>query len=248
MARKATWVDAQKRPFAKKLLGLSGRYSVWEVWSDFITIFACALSNSFDRAHFEKREKEYLRIIGKYEPKEQGVFPDLVAEVTLALEQNPEQDFLGTAFMELELGNDHAGQFFTPYSTCRAMATLSGSGIASRVLEKGYAMLNDPACGAGATLIAACHEAGKQLALFGRDWRNHILVTGQDIDYIVGMMCYIQLSLIGAAGYIKIGDSLAEPMCSGDKLDNYWFTPMYFSDVWHNRRKWHYVDKILRGA
>lgn len=49
-------------------------------------------------------------------------------------------------------------------------------------------------------------------------------------------MCYIQLSLLGVAGYIKVGNSLTEPMCSDDSLENYWFTPIYCSDVWAIRR------------
>lgn len=244
MGSRATRVEIAKRPFVKRIMSLSPRHNLWEVWSDFVTMFACALSNRFDRAHFEEREAMYLKIISKYTEQERKVFPELVADVVLALEEDPEQDFLGSSFMELELGNDHAGQFFTPYDVCRMMASVAGSSFASQVLEKGYATINDCACGAGATLIAACHEAGKQLALFGRNWQNHILVTAQDIDFNVGMMCYIQLSLIGAAGYVKTGNTITDPMCAGDGKKNYWYTPMYFSDVWHWRRIWQQVDAL----
>lgn len=94
------------------------------------------------------------------------MFPDLVADVVAAMEANPEQDFLGSVYMEMNLGNDHAGQFFTPYDVCRLMASIGGQGTALQVVQNGYTVLNDCACGAGATLIAACHEAGRQLALF----------------------------------------------------------------------------------
>ena len=56
----------------------------------------------------------------------------------------------------------------------------------------------------------------------------------------------IQLSLIGAAGYVKIGNSLTDPMTKDDGAKNYWYTPMYFSDVWHWRRVWHSVDRLMR--
>lgn len=49
-------------------------------------------------------------------------------------------------------------------------------------------------------------------------------------------MCYIQLSLLGVAAYIKVGNTFTEPMCSKDTLENYWFTPMYCSEVWTIRR------------
>ena len=52
----------------------------------------------------------------------------------------------------------------------------------------------------------------------------------------MALMCYIQISLLGVAGYIKVGNALTEPMTPGDSMENYWFTPMYFSDVWHTRR------------
>ncbi len=41
------------------------------------------------------------------------------AIVVEALERNPEQDFLGELYMELELGNHWKGQFFTPYCVCK---------------------------------------------------------------------------------------------------------------------------------
>lgn len=236
MGGTAAQVETAKRPFVRRIMALSPRHSLWEVWSDFITMFACALSNRFDGAHFEKREALYKRLIMKYDDKERMVFPELVADVVAAMEENPEQDFLGSVYMEMNLGNDHAGQFFTPYDVCRLMASIGGQGTALQVVQTGYTVLNDCACGAGATLIAACHEAGKQLALFGRNWQNHVLVTAQDIDFNVGLMCYIQLSLIGAAGYVKIGDTIADPMRDGDSNENYWYTPMYFSDVWQMRR------------
>ena len=63
---------------------------------------------------------------------------------------------------------------------------------------------------------------------------------------IAGLMAYIQLSIIGAAGYIKIGNSLTDPIKTGDKLDNYWFTPMFFNDVWRMRVMFHKADELLK--
>lgn len=68
------------------------------------------------------------------------------------------------------------------------------------------------------------------------NYQNHVLVVAQDIDETVALMCYIQLSLLGVAGYVKVGNSLTEPMVSGDTTKNYWFTPMYFANVWTARR------------
>lgn len=199
-------------------------------------MFACALSNPVDKSHYEEREALYLKTIQKYNERERAVFPQLAAEVVLALDNNPEQDFLGKIFMELNLSNESGGQFFTPYSVCQMMAELTTGNVTPQIEEHGYITINDPACGAGATLIAGIHAARRRLEKAGLNWQNHILITAQDIDYTVALMCYIQLSLLGAAAYIKIGNTLTEPMCSNDTLENYWFTPMYFSSVWTVRR------------
>lgn len=72
-------------------------------------------------------------------------------------------------------------------------------------------------------------------------------LVGQDIDEIAALMCYIQLSLLGVAACIKVGNSLTDPMTGNDSMDNYWFTPIYFSDVWVMRRMFHEVDSLLEG-
>ncbi|MFR0872513.1 MAG: N-6 DNA methylase [Oscillospiraceae bacterium] len=120
--------------------------------------------------------------------------------------------------MALNLGNDSGGQFFTPYDVCRMMAEMTCDNVLPTIEAKGYISINDCACGAGATLIAGVHAAAKQISKAGLNWQNHILVTAQDVDYTVAYMCYIQLSLLGVAGYIKVGNSLTEPMCSDDSL------------------------------
>lgn len=224
------------QPFIKLYRELTYRWTPWEVWQDFVTMYACAISNAVDKSHFDEREAMYLKRIQKYSKKEQELFPQLAAEVVLALEKNPEQDFLGKIFMELNLSNDSGGQFFTPYNVCRMMAEMTVGDVVAHVEKHGYITINDPACGAGATLIAAVHAAAKPLSEAGFNWQNHVLVTAQDIDYTVALMCYIQLSLLGAAAYIKIGNTFTEPMDSTDTLENYWFTPMYFSGVWSARR------------
>lgn len=152
---------------------------------------------------------------------------------------NPEQDFLGSIFMELNLGDKSNSQFFTPYHVCELMAKVTEEDVAAVVKEKGYITINDSCCGAGATLIAAINEARKQLEKVNLNFQNHVLVVAQDIDEIVALMCYIQLSLLGVAAYIKVGDVFTQPMSTDDNGENYWFTMMYFSDVWTMRRVFH---------
>jgi len=230
-----------KKDFIKTFKQLTIRSNPWEIWKDFITMFACSLSNPLDKTHFSEREVVYMQIIHnkKYSQKELELFPELAAKTVMALELNPEQDFLGGIFMELGLGNDSGGQFFTPYHVCELMAATTMGDIVHQVQEKGYITISDPCCGAGATLIAGLNEAKKQLEKVNLNFQNHVLFAAQDIDYTTALMCYIQLSLLGVAACIKIGNSLTEPMSTTDSLENYWFTPMYFFDVWVMRRLFH---------
>ena len=228
------------REFLKVFHELTYRWRPIEIWQDFIVMTACAISNSIDKLNYEGREKTYMRIITKYNEKERMLFPELVAAIVDELERNPNQDLLGRLYMELELGNKNTGQFFTPYCVCEAMAEISSDKLINDIEEKGYVTVNDPACGAGATLIAEIHSIERKLKDTNLNWQNHVLVYAQDIDYSVAMMCYIQLSLLGVAAYIKIGDTLSDPITNKESLKNIWTTPMLKSPIWTMRRIIHF--------
>lgn len=237
--------NEHQREFAKTFEGLCGSHSRWEVWSDFIQLSAITISNVVDKQNEPGRTKDYLTLASKYREKEMQAFASMLATMINGLERNPNQDFLGDLYMLLELSNAHAGQFFTPYSVCTAMAKLSGADIKDRIEEKHWISVNDCACGAGALLVAFANECLMQ----GVNYQTSVLFTAQDIDYIVGMMCYLQLSLIGAPGYVVIADTIAHPSTSLDSRglipkpgSNVWYTPMYFREEWHLRRKWALID------
>lgn len=222
--------------FQKVFSKLCNTKSAWQAWSDFVEMTAIAISNSFEIRENVKqdREERYMNIIGQYSKSEQQLFPELVGILVMSLEREPEQDFLGEMFMALELGSHWKGQFFTPYSLCKAMAAINVQDAQDKIGEKGYVSLNDPACGAGATLIAARNAL--ELANIGG---TQAFFVGQDIDRTAAMMCYIQLSLLGCAGYVVIADTLVHPVTGPmlwPNLTEYqeaWFMPLNFTDpVW----------------
>lgn len=227
--------NERQREFVKLFTGISGRYSRYTVWQDFVWMTACAISNIVDKRFAERREARYMEIIQKYNKQEQDVFPMLFALVVSGMEENPDQDFLGELYMSLDMGNSDAGQFFTPYCVCSLMSqiTMAGDFVQSSIDKHGYVAINDPACGAGATLVSAAN----MLRDIGINYQQTALFVGQDIDYTVGLMCYIQLSMLGCAGYVKIGNTLTNPLTGrvlfGNMEDeNIWYTPMFFTDRW----------------
>lgn len=237
---------AQKE-LVKRFDGLCGRHGRWEVWADWITAAACAISCAVDQTHREEREKIYQSIQQKYTESEMQAMAEMLGMLVEALEENPDQDFLGEVFMVLELSNEHNGQFFTPYSVCRAMTEITIGDVAAQVSREGWVSVSDPACGAGALLIAFANECRRP----GRDvnYQTSVLFVAQDIDFIVGMMCYIQLSLLGCAGYVVIGDTITHPSTAIDRRGliprddgNVWYTPMFCHSIWHWRRIIAWVD------
>ena len=83
--------------------------------------------------------------------------------------------------------------------------------------------ISDPCCGAGCLLIACANEAKR----VGINYQEKMVFYAQDIDRIAALMCYIQLSLLGCKAYIKIGNSLTDPLTENESLDeNIWLTPM----------------------
>lgn len=236
-----------EKKFLDRFQTLCYSRSSWEVWADFITATACAIANSVDKdsEYHNKREKEYEECINRLGGIQ--IPAELLGITTMELEANPEQDFLGSLFMKLELGSHWKGQFFTPYCVCKTMAAITALNLEDTIKDKGWVSVNDCACGAGATLIATANT----LREHNVNYQNSALFVAQDIDRIAGLMCYIQLSLLGCPGYVVIADSISNPTV-GSVLrptqkdgQEFWFTPMYTSDIWHYRRLFNMMDSIL---
>lgn len=231
-----------------KKLG-DGRHQTWEVWQDFITITACAISNAVDKAenHWKKREDMYMERVMKYTKEERMLFPKLYNMLVNCIHENPDQDFLGSIYMELKLSSHWTGQFFTPYHICEVMGRGQIETAVEIVKKQGHMSVYDPSCGAGATLLGFANSLSEGFREHGleQNWQNHVLFVGQDIDSVVALMCYIQLSLMGCAGYIKIGDTLQNPVRDGENDAGYWYTTMYFHEVWQLRRLFQTLDNKI---
>lgn len=257
MARNIRFRRESQSEFAKVFRGLTDRHSSWQVWADFITLSAISIAAPFgvpgDERHRE-REKEYRDIMERYQPEEQKVFPTLFTLTVDALEAEPEQDFLGELFMMLELSNHWKGQFFTPYDLCRCMASITMTDVAAWIEEKGWFGIMDCACGAGALLIAArnqLHFANPPIGYL--PGHLHTLFVCQDVDRVAALMCYIQLSLLGCAGYVVVGNSLTHPITGfGNnpilpverEEQEIWCMPMFHDKVWVMRQTLARLDAL----
>jgi type I restriction-modification system DNA methylase subunit len=227
---------------------LIGSHQLWELWQDSMTMFALSISNTVDSRFREKREAAYMDIAHKYTKDEMQVFPQILGEIVMQLEAEPEQDLLGDLYMQLDLGSHWHGQFFTPYNVCSMMAKM-------QLGQQDYTIDNvkpitvcDCACGGGALLIAAAHEYRKAIQHTGLNAQHYISLYAQDLSQVSTMMCYVQLSLLGFAAKVKLGDSLLHPLTEQDDGPDIWYTPMWFSDIWQYRRLMQRMDKIMIGS
>ena len=242
-------IQGDSKEFLKVFNELCRYRHAWEVWADVITVMACSMANVFDKEphRHEKREKEYEQCIKRLGGVDKT--SQLFAITVEALERNPDQDFLGALYMNLELGSHWHGQFFTPYHVSRCMAEITILNAKQEIVRNGWISVCDPCIGGGAMLIAAANTILRQKV----NYQNHVLFVGQDIDRIVGMMAYIQLSLLGCPGYVVIGNSLTNPIVGSvlqpfeKEGQEFWYTPLYFGDVWQYRRIFATMDQILRS-
>ena len=138
-----------RKEFVNLFEGLAQKYSRHQIWSDFIIMSACAISNACDRRFFYVREAMYMDCVKKYKKEEIEVFPEMLSLVVIAFEINPEQDFLGEIFGTLRLHNEWRGQFFIPYHIAKLMADINTENLVKDVEEKGLVSVSDCCCGAG---------------------------------------------------------------------------------------------------
>ena len=114
--------DHQKE-LVKLVNDLGYRHSHWQVFADFVEMGATAMSNAVDLVAREAREQRYMEVVKRYRPDEVARFPQMMALLTMALEEET-FDVLGRTFHDLELHNKWSGQYFSPYPLCRMMAKM----------------------------------------------------------------------------------------------------------------------------
>lgn len=206
-------IQGTEKEFIKVFQELCYSRSSWQVWADLMAAMACTLANSVDKTlpRHTAREKEYAECIDRLGGVEKPA--KCFAIVVEALERNPDQDFLGKLYMSLELGNHWKGQFFTPYNVCECMAGITINDNMQTLEKQEWISINDPACGAGATLIAAANIFHRKKI----NYQTQVLFTANDVDRVVAQMCYIQLSLLGCPGWVAVANTISNPVC-GDPL------------------------------
>ena len=201
-----------KNEIIKTIQSMSGKYSAYEIFTDWIRCMALSISNSMSMIQdkiWQEREDMYADTMKKYEDQERMKLFEMFSKLIKALEEGPD-DVLGDIYMKSGMGSKTAGQFFTPFhlSVLTAKCAVDISKIKS---NDDKIEINEPSCGGGGMIIAVAKVLHEEKI----DWQKRMKVVAQDLDWKGVYMCYVQLSLLGINAVCVQGDTLKEPYVHG---------------------------------
>ncbi|MFM9539990.1 N-6 DNA methylase [Streptomyces turgidiscabies] len=219
------------REIVKLLAANTGAKRMSEVFDNFVEMAALASRNAVDvrgSEAWEAREGQYLRIAGRYSRTELDRFAEALALVTVEMEREP-CDVLGHLYMELELGNERLGQFYTPYDIAQLMAEMQQiDSVVEQVQRDGFADVYEPSCGAGAFVVAL----SQAMLEHGLNPQTQLHVTAEDIAPQAMHMIYVQLTLLHIPAVVHRRDVLT--------LETFetWPTPAHLLGGWGRKLRW----------
>lgn len=195
-----------QKEIIKIINGISGKYSPYEVFSDWVKCCALAVSNTstiIQDKVWENRENEYIATMKKYELEDRRKFTEMFYLLVEEMENNM-SDVLGNIYMQSGMGSKITGQFFTPYHLSLLMARMT---TMQNYNENEKFHVNEPTCGGGGSIIAVAQVLKENNV----NYQNVMEVVAQDLDWKCVYMCYLQLSLLGVSAAVVQGDTLQQP-------------------------------------
>lgn len=209
----------RKKDIIKTIESISGKYSSYEVFSDWIRCSALAISNSCTLIHdkiWQEREKTYIETMNKFSLEERRKLVEMFNMLWETFEDYT-SDVLGEIYMEAGMGSKAAGQFFTPFhlsELCAKMQSIEPD-------KDGVYRINEPSCGGGGMIIAFA----KVLRDKGINYQQCMDVVAQDLDWKGVYMTYLQCSILGIRATVVQGDTLTEPYTEEYSRERILLTP-----------------------
>ena len=198
--------------------------SVSEIFNDFLTLSIYSIAQPFYRSQII--EEKYLNTAKKYSRKQLDYFAAMNAYTLISLDMGM-KDFLGEMFNMNGLGEHRKGQFFTPYHVSKLMGRLHCINLKVDIENKDFITMCEPCCGSGGMVIAFADCMKEE----GINFQQKLYVEAMDIDEICYKMAYLQLSLLGIAAKVQLGNSLTL------EVKETLYTPMFFINGFYRRLK-----------
>lgn len=238
MPRRMMSIEDARRQFVSVFRDTARNLRRWEVFSDFITLAASELDMA--RIRTPENIERSREICAKYSESDISNMHELFGLMICALEAKF-HDFLGAIFMELELGDDMNGQYFTPYNVQSLLARLLMPDFDETIRREGFVTVSDPASGAAGMIVAYAEV----LLEAGYNPSEQMFGSCIDIDPIAADMAFIQLSLLGIPAEVVTGNALTM------QLNRVRYTPVYYINNFEKRleeqRRIAAMRKFLQG-
>ncbi|MDT7012795.1 N-6 DNA methylase [Enterobacter cancerogenus] len=231
-------IEDARRQFVSVFRNTARNLRRWEVFSDFITLAASELDMA--RIRTPENIERSREICAKYSESDISNLHEIFGLMVCALEAKF-HDFLGAIFMELELGDDRNGQYFTPYNVQSLLARLLMPDVDETIRREGFVTVSDPASGAAGMIVAYA----ELLLEAGYNPSEQMFGSCIDIDPIAADMAFIQLSLLGIPAEVVTGNTLTM------QLNRVRYTPVYYINNFEKRleeqRRIAAMRKFLQG-
>ncbi len=190
----------------KMLQKIAHRYSFTSVYDDFMKMAICAFS-------YGKMEKEYAQIASKYSKDDLILFGYALGEMINEYEKKSTtcgewDDILGNVFEETNssFSASGSGQFFTPVSVCKLMASLvEGTDPCNEDI-----IVNDCSSGSSRNLIA--HSRMNPMN------RYRAFYVAQDLDERCVNMSVLNFIMFGMKGVVIHMNTLTMEVFGGYRV------------------------------
>jgi methylase of polypeptide subunit release factors len=164
-----------------------------EVFSSFLTLAACALSQG-------QREEMYLNEAKRWKREHLDLFSHALGQLILEMEAQPYTDLLGETYMELRGSKQLGGEFYTPQPICRLMAKML---LPDNPDDQPFTV-HETACGSGRMILAVAQTYAEDFNLPPTLLR----VQAWDLSRSAVLMTHINTTLWGIPCTTIHGDTL----------------------------------------
>lgn len=215
-----------------KFMSIPGGWHARNMFATWVEMMALVYANAVSQPGWKDREARYMVLVASMGRPTLDIMVELTGMLVLVMERQTRDegfagDVLGELFHELDLGNDRAGQFFTPMSVCTLMSEISLDDAAELLKDKPYITIAEPASGSGRAVLAAAASLKRQ----GFEPDARMLVQATDVDSLCFWMTYVNLTLAGIPAQVIHGNTLSQEKWAT------WYTIMYEHGRWRNMRQ-----------
>lgn len=215
---------------------LTRNHQALQVWRDFLVIGACSTSPLKQSEY----RPEFINITGRYSSNELMLMMEMLEITATALDSNPENDFLKESYTFLGLEIPQSKR----KSSSRIRTSVNTTRLKEKLATRPWLTVKDDACGSGSAIIQLLNKCRQE----NINYQSTVLFVAKDHNREFALACYLQLSLLGCAGYVIAPNALGFSHSVGGALYDahqgyeIWVLPMTYTGDW----QWRLITELER--